>query len=160
MWSSVGMNKASAQQLLLLSRVAWGRRRRNVCLCVCVCVSCCCSKAASSTWGHRYGAVYTVTSDQHPCHSYDYFGVYLLLTQGIITQWQWITWLTCVLCAPQVDFYFFWVTNFVQFFSTTNLLGKIFGYNFFFKLNLSNFYLLSLWEFFPIFLYHKIEGEK
>jgi len=50
------MNKASAQQLLLLSRVAWGRRRRSVCMCVCVCVPCW-SKAASSTWGHRYGAV-------------------------------------------------------------------------------------------------------
>jgi hypothetical protein len=40
-------------------------------VCVCVCVCGLLIKAASSTWGHRYGAVYTVTSDQHPCHSYD-----------------------------------------------------------------------------------------
>jgi hypothetical protein len=67
------MNKACAQQLLLLSSGMRKKKKKKKkkCVCVCVCVCGLLIKAASSTWGHRYGAVYTVTSDQHPCHSYD-----------------------------------------------------------------------------------------
>jgi hypothetical protein len=61
------MNKASAQQLLLLSSSMREEEEEEKCVCALL------IKAAGSTWGHRYGAVYTVTSDQHPCHSYDYF---------------------------------------------------------------------------------------
>ncbi len=65
----------------------------------------------------------------------------------------------CALCSSSGFLFFLGVTNFVQFFPTTNLLGKFFWYNFS-KLNLSDFLFYFFWEFFPIFWYHKIEGKK
>jgi hypothetical protein len=128
------MNKAWAQQLLLLSS-GMRKKKKKKCVCVCVCVCVVCWSKQQAAHGATDMVLFTLSpvTSTHATHTTNFVCTFLL-TQGIITEWQWITWLTCVLCAPK--WFYFFILFFLwqilpDFFPTKNLLGENFGYKFF-----------------------------
>ncbi len=119
-WNEQGLGSAAS------SPEQWHEEEEEeeeVCVCVCVCVVCWSKQQAAH--GATDMVLFTLSpvTSTHATHTTNFVCTFLL-TQGIITEWQWITWLTCVLCAPKwIYFYFILVTNFAGLFSNQKFIG-------------------------------------
>jgi hypothetical protein len=141
--------------------VAWGRRRRRRSVCVCVCVVCWSKQQAAHGATDMVLFPLSPVTSTHATHTTNFVCTFYILTQGIITEWQWITWLTCVLCAPKWIFiFYFWWQILPDFFPPKFYWGKILDINFL-KSKLSNFFFSFFWNFFSNFFYiTKLRGKK